>query len=201
MVRVVTLPPSEYVYRLQSTTMQRAYLYLALSTLLCTGGLAQTEAIVAAEQTLDSLTLQDTVNYDTWQLLTAAPWQEVDGKLLVLSPEGNFDEAARAGISGESHLLGRWVLDSTQRLLTLSVDGFMSGGKINARYRKGRDFYLPYEIVEVTPYELVLLDLITKKRRSFIAAPDAEIEDHSERRKPVPTEAPVFKLPTLGDFD
>ena len=179
--------------------MYRAALYFALSTILCTGVLAQQADVLAAERTLDSLTVEQVVTYDTWQLLTAAPWREVDGKILILNLEGNFDEAAGAEISG-NHLLGRWVLDSTQRTLTLSVDGFLAGSKLSSRYRKGRDYYLPYEIVEVTPYELVLLDLITNKRRSFLAAPEVKPEDHSERRKPKLPPTTEFKLPNLGDF-
>lgn len=190
--------------------MQRAHLFFALFLFFCTGVLAQETEILAHERALDRLAIQDTIQQNPRQLLTAAPWREVYGKLLILSAEGNFDEAAGDRVvgdegdpnvsRGESHLLGRWVLDSTQQLLTLSVDGFMSGGKISARYRKGRDFYLPYEILEVTPYELILLDLITDERRSFIAAPEAKIEDHSERRKPKVPKASEFKLPTLGDF-
>ncbi|NJC25128.1 hypothetical protein [Neolewinella antarctica] len=174
-------------------------LLLALSLLLCTS--------VRAQISPDSTIAFTPVDLSTHALLTAAPWQELDenGKpsyLLSLNREGNFDEdAQREDARKYRHLLGRWVLDTNTNTVTLSVDGFMGEGLLHSRYRRGRDYYVAYEIIEASQQELQLKDVKTSRIRSFIASDPAAVEDQATKRLPQFPEKDKPSVFTLPDFN
>ena len=154
----------------------------------------------------DSALTRTEVSVVPHELLTAVAWEEVDrsinpGYLLLLSKEGNFNEDA--GINHKrsyQNLLGRWQLDTAQTRLTLSVDGFMGKGMLSSRYLRGRDYHLTYDIVDVSPNELIIKDIQTGKKRIYIATDPTRLEDQSEKRKPKASmpDTTTWSLPDFG---
>lgn len=151
---------------------------------------------------IGSISAQNTSAAAADTVFTTPNWEETTfgvrkGYVLTLTPEGNFEEDA-----GEDHnrpyryLLGRWKVDSAANTLTLSVDGQMGKTGVHRRYLKGRDFYLVYRIEVVSNKEMVLHDVLTGERRTFVATVRKEYVEPAMRRLPKPaTEPGVFKLP------
>lgn len=132
-------------------------------------------------------------------LLTTGEWvEEGQDFVLRLQPHGAFEEDAGEGFTRSSrYLLGRWVYSDSTRMLTLSVDYFMGKNMVAPRYRQGRDFYLDYDVIELSESVLVLEDRLTGKERLFTARPLSTASDASERRKPKPVLVPSLELPQL----
>lgn len=174
------------------------FLYFAFATLLGT--------CVSAQVSPDSSVTFTYVETDHVKLLTEVAWQELESSekpnyLLVISPEGNFDEDAVSEKARRyRHLLGRWALDTVENTLTLGVDAFMGKDLVHARYREGRDFKIPYTIIELTQHELILKDVKTGRLRSFIATDLEGYEDQAQQRMPNKKKEEGFKLPNMGDF-
>ena len=170
-----------------------------LSVVALTLGLFSPFPCVTAQQTVqggtDSLVLASLPD----SALTSVAWEETtpgerEGYLLVLWEYGSFEEDAgeRSGRSGR-HLMGRWQRDSSGTRLTLGVDGLLGGKMVPRCYLRGRDFYIPYRILHLTPYALELEDELTGERRTFVAQPIADYVPASEYRKPQEqTRGPVF---------
>lgn len=136
-------------------------------------------------------------------LLTSYEWVEDSsfartGYVLRLQPHGAFEEDAGEGFTRSSrYLLGRWGYVDSTATLTLSVDYFMGKNMVNGRYRDGRDFYLDYDLVELSDSTLHLRDQLTGKPRYFSPRPLSIEPDASERRKPKPVGRPKLTLPRL----
>ncbi|MCP9234847.1 hypothetical protein [Lewinella sp. JB7] len=124
-------------------------------------------------------------------LLRATPWQEEGtGYVLRFTPDGTFEQDYGEDARNGRYLMGRYALDSTQRIVTLSVDYFLGKTRVPVRYRRGQDFYLDYRIEALDSTTLILTDLLTDKIRTFVAIPE-DREDPALRRIPKP---PVGKL-------
>ena len=174
---------------------------LLLSFLLCT--------CVSAQTVTDSTEYTPTTKpADTAvrSLLSRMAWKEIDGSpnpgyLLLLTSEGNFNEdAGAAGARKYRNLLGRWHLDSTQSILTLSVDGLMGRGLVHSRYLRGRDYFIEYDVIDINNHELVLKDRATGKRRIMIGVEPDRVEDQAKKRLPQGP-APTTTTWTLPDFN
>ena len=172
-------------------------LLLLLPFLLCTCASAQLPVPDTLTAQPDSLPAR--------QLLTRVAWEETadsphPGYVLLLTPEGNFNEDAGAeGRRKYRNLLGRWQLDSTDAVLTLSVDGLMGQGLLPNRYLRGRDYFVDYSIVALNDDTLTLLDQLTGKRRFFVATSPNRVEDQAKKRLPK-ADAPAPTTWTLPDF-
>ncbi|WP_420459248.1 hypothetical protein [Neolewinella sp.] len=132
----------------------------------------------------------------TDSLLQSVAWQEEGtGYRLVLTADGTFEQDYGTENRGAArYLLGRYALDADSRELTLSVDYFLGKSRIPNRYRRERDFYLPYRIDSLTADRLVLTDLVTRNERRFAAQPLRPEDDPLKRHTPAPQ--PVkLKLP------
>lgn len=121
-------------------------------------------------------------------LFTAVLWEETTtgerhGYVLRLNQYGSFEEDAGEAFRRKSrYLMGQWEADSLKTRLTLAVDYFMGQRLVHARYLKGQDFYLDYQIITRTAEELVLKDEITGKMRTFTARSKEDSLDAAERR-------------------
>ena len=126
------------------------------------------------------------VTAQTDSLLQRVSWEEAGtGTILRLTTDGTFEydygPAART-----RYLMGRYTLDPDDEELTLGVDYLIGKRRIHPRYRRERDFYLPYAIARLTDERLVLIDLLTREEKVFTARPDDAREDPAERRIPKP---------------
>ena len=174
---------------------------LLLSLLLSTCVSAQ----IAADSDLQTVQTErsDSTVFD---LLSRMAWEEIDGSLnpgylLLLTPEGNFNEDAGSDDARKyRNLLGRWHLDSTQAILTLSVDGLMGRGLVHSRYLRGRDYFIDYDILELNNHELLLKDRATGKRRIMIGVAPDRVEDQAKKRIPKGS-TPTESTWTLPDFN
>jgi len=133
-------------------------------------------------------------------LMTTMEWaEEGETYILRLAPHGAFEEDAGENFTRSSqYLMGRWSYADSTATLTLAVDYFMGQNMVASRYRKGQDFYLVYEVTELSDSTMILRDAQTGKHRRFAARERTDGPDASERRKPKPTLKPDFgplKLP------
>ncbi len=116
-------------------------------------------------------------------LLRAAHWAETGTEQrLLLTPDGTFQQDYGPGAGKGRYLMGRYEIDPDNQELTLSVDYFLGRRRIPARYRRGQDFYLVYQIDTLTPDRLVLRDLLTDELRFFTAESLEDVEDPANRR-------------------
>ena len=132
----------------------------------------------------------------TDSLLQSVAWREEgSGYRLVLTADGTFEQDyGREDRRAARYLLGRYALNPDSRELTLSVDYFLGKSRIPNRYRRERDFYLPYRIDSLTADRLVLTDLVSREVRRFAARPLRPEDDPLNRHTPAPQ--PVkLKLP------
>lgn len=139
--------------------------------------------------------------YASDSLLFGANWRETSpgdrsGYLLILTGIGNFEEDA-----GPDHerpyryLMGRWQLDSAAKVLTLSVDAQMGKTGVHSRYKRGRDFYLDYELLVLNTSTLEIRDHLTGEVRTFRAETRETYVEPAMRRIPRPADDGLFKLP------
>jgi hypothetical protein len=120
--------------------------------------------------------------------------EEAEQLTLRFTHDGTFEFDYGEGEKRGRYLLGRYRLDSTATRLTLSVDYFLGQRRLPARYRRGNDFYLEYDLIELNANRLILRDRLTGDRRVFHGLKPEGI-DPAER--PLPRSAPtVWKLPT-----
>lgn len=163
---------------------------LLLATVLSaqfTGGL---------EPKVDSLTVQDSSRWAP--LLVASHWCEKtkgsrEGYVLTLDLNENFTEDAGPQPNRKFQFMrGRWVLDTSEQTITLAIDGLMSGGNLDRRYLKGRDYFIVYDLVRLTPEELELKDRLTGKSRLFNRTEAEEFKDPMIN-EPVKLELPQTK--------
>ncbi|MBB4079770.1 hypothetical protein GGR28_002397 [Lewinella aquimaris] len=127
-------------------------------------------------------------------LLQASTWQEAaSGYSLRFTPDGTFEQDYGENARGGRYLMGRYAVDSTGHMLTLSVDYFLGKSRLPGRYRRGQDFYLDFTIDTLTATRLVLIDRLTDELRTFTAVPH-DREDPARRRIPKP-ELGKLKLP------
>ncbi|WP_157501313.1 hypothetical protein [Lewinella sp. 4G2] len=140
---------------------------------------------------------------DTLMLLTTPAWEEEKGSLhpgylLSLTDDLNFaEDAVKESARKYRHLLGRWKKEGIA--LTLSVDGFMGEGLVHPRYKRGRDFYIVYDIVAVNEEHLILKDQRTGKQRKYRATDKSAVQDQSELRKPKGKKDTKWTLPDLNN--
>jgi hypothetical protein len=137
-------------------------------------------------------------------LLVGTNWRETSpgarsGYLLVLTDIGNFEEDA--GPDHErpyQYLMGRWRLDSATQVFTFSVDGQMGKTGVHSRYKRGRDFYLDYDLLVLNATTLELRDHLTGEHRTFRAEARLNYVEPAIRRIPKPADEGRFKLPGSG---
>ena len=175
----------------------RLLLSTLLLTLLISGPLALIGQSTAPG---DSLAPVDSV----FLRLVATDWLEITpqgdttGFILRLTDDGSFEEDAGENFTRPSrYLLGRWRIEDGKRL-TLGVDGLLASN-LPRQYRKGKDYYVPYELSFYEDGALRLIDLLTHAIRRFEPQPRAaDYLDAAERRKPKPIlkpDEPILKLP------
>ncbi len=164
-------------------------LLLAISSLFgqFTGGLSAP---------LDSLEVQDSSRWAP--LLGASHWCEKtkdsrEGYVLTLDLNENFTEDAGPQPNRKFQFMrGRWVLDTAEQTITLAVDGLMSGGSLDRRYLRGRDYFIVYDLLSLTPKKLEIKDRLTGKKRLFSRTEAEEFKDPMIN-KPVKLELPQVK--------
>lgn len=183
--------------------------YLIAFTLLLLCGLSHAQVDTTGYAPTDTATVTrlDTVIQDSLGriiALTQPVWREAsggarNGYLLSLTDNGNFEEdAGEVPNRDYRYLMGRWRMTDSTASLLLSVDGFLGRSSVHRRYLRGRDFYLNYDIVELTPARLVLRDVLTGDLRTFVAETRGATESAAERRMPGQRTEPRgggFKIP------
>jgi hypothetical protein len=127
-------------------------------------------------------------------LLRELDWHADDDELVLrLTPDGTFEFDYGAEAQRGRYLMGRYRLDTTGRVLTLSVDYFLGKRRIPNRYRRGNDFYLEYDLLHSDPRRLVLRDRLTDELRHFTGRLP---EGQDPALRPLPTTSDGgFKLP------
>ena len=121
-------------------------------------------------------------------------WEAGTGYTLKFTPDGTFEQDRGEDVRSGRYLMGRYTLDSTDAVVTLSVDYLLGKRHLPNRYRRKRDFYLDYRIDTLATDTLVLTDLLTGERRRFGALPLSDGDDPARRRIPKP-ELGELKLP------
>lgn len=140
-----------------------------LLLLFFTGLYAQADTSV-----IISDTASERMDRSPWApLLAASHWLETspgsrNGYVLTLDLHENFTEDAGIRPNRKFQFLrGRWILDTAESTITLAVDGLMSGGNLDSRYLRGRDYYIVYDLVSVSTDHLELKNRLTGKSRTF----------------------------------
>ncbi len=136
-----------------------------------------------------------------WQpLLETSHWRETsagqrNGYVLTLEQYEIFTEDAGANPNRKyQYLRGRWVLDTTVQTLTLAVDGLMGAHLVHRRYLRVRDYYLDYEVVQLSGDSLELRDQQTGDHRTFLRTQAKPFKD------PLLDEKVKLELPGKGGF-
>jgi hypothetical protein len=96
--------------------------------------------------------------------------------------------------------MGRRRLDSATQVFTFSVDGQMGKTGVHSRYKRGRDFYLDYDLLVLNATTLELRDHLTGEHRTFRAEARLNYVEPAIRRIPKPADEGRFQPPLPNNF-